>query len=36
MFLLKADVSILADAGSVIAIGLSVVFLVLLLLTGVF
>ena len=36
MFLLNADVSILADAGSVIAIGFSVVFLVLLLLTGVF
>ena len=36
MFLLNADVSILADAGSVIAIGVSVVFLVLLLLTGVF
>ena len=34
--LLSADVSILADAGSVIAIGLTVVFLVLLLLTGVF
>ena len=36
MMLLSADVSILADAGSVIAIGLTVVFLVLLLLTGVF
>ena len=36
MFLLKADVSILADAGSVIAIGLMVVFLVLLLLTAIF
>lgn len=36
MFLLNADVSILAGAGSVIAIGLTVVFLVLLLLTGVF
>ena len=34
--LLSADVSILSDAGSVIAIGLTVVFLVLLLLTGVF
>ncbi|MBQ6848645.1 MAG: OadG family protein [Clostridia bacterium] len=34
--LLSADVSVLADAGSVIAIGLTVVFLVLLLLTGVF
>jgi len=34
--LLSADVSILADAGSVIAIGFTVVFLVLLLLTGVF
>lgn len=34
--LLAADVSILADAGSVIAIGLTVVFSVLLLLTGVF
>ena len=36
MYTLNADVSILADAGSVIAIGLSVVFLVLLLLTGIF
>ena len=36
MTLLAADVSILADAGSVVAIGLSVVFLVLLLLTGIF
>ena len=36
MCLLSADVSILAEAGSVIAIGLSVVFLVLLLLTGIF
>ena len=33
---LAADVSILADAGITIAIGLTVVFLVLLLLTGVF
>ena len=36
MYTLNADLSILADAGSVIAIGLSVVFLVLLLLTGIF
>ena len=36
MSLLAADVSILADAGSVIAIGFTVVFLVLLLLTGIF
>ena len=36
MFLLNADVSVLADAGSVIAIGVSVVFLVLLLLTAIF
>lgn len=36
MFLLSANVSVLADAGSVIAIGFSVVFLVLLLLTGIF
>ena len=36
MFLLNADVSILADAGSVIAIGFTVVFLVLLLLTTIF
>ena len=36
MFLLKADLSILADAGSVIAIGFTVVFLVLLLLTTIF
>lgn len=36
MYLLQADVSILADAGSVIAIGLMVVFLVLLLLTAIF
>ncbi|MBQ7088227.1 MAG: OadG family protein [Clostridia bacterium] len=36
MYLLNADISILADAGSVIAIGLMVVFLVLLLLTAVF
>ena len=36
MCLLAADVSILADAGSVIAIGFTVVFLVLLLLTAVF
>ncbi len=33
---LAADVSILSDAGIVIAIGLTVVFMVLLLLTGVF
>ena len=33
---LAADVSILGDAGITIAIGLTVVFLVLLLLTGVF
>ena len=33
---LSADVSILGDAGITIAIGLTVVFLVLLLLTGVF
>ena len=36
MCLLSADVSILADAGMTIAIGFSVVFLVLLLLTGIF
>ena len=36
MCLLSADVSILADAGLTIAIGFSVVFLVLLLLTGIF
>ena len=36
MLTLAADLSILADAGSVIAIGLTVVFLVLLLLTTVF
>ena len=36
MSLLAADVSILADAGSVIAIGFTVVFLMLLLLTGIF
>ena len=36
MYLLGADVSILADAGSVIAIGFMVVFLVLLLLTAIF
>ncbi|MBR2319867.1 MAG: OadG family protein [Clostridia bacterium] len=36
MCLLKADLSILADAGSVIAIGFTVVFLVLLLLTMTF
>lgn len=36
MTMLSADLSILADAGSVIAIGFTVVFLVLLLLTGVF
>lgn len=36
MCLLAADLSVLADAGSVIAIGLTVVFLVLLLLTGIF
>ena len=36
MCLLAADASILADAGTVIAIGLTVVFLVLLLLTGIF
>ena len=36
MCMLSADVSILADAGSVIAIGFTVVFLVLLLLTGIF
>lgn len=36
MYLLNADISILADAGSVIAIGLTVVFLVLLLLTAIF
>lgn len=34
--LLAADLSILADAGSVIAIGFTVVFLVLLLLTAIF
>ena len=34
--LLAPDLTILADAGSVIAIGLTVVFMVLLLLTGVF
>lgn len=36
MCLLNADLSILADAGSIIAIGFTVVFLVLLLLTGIF
>ena len=36
MTLLSANLSVLADAGSVIAIGITVVFLVLLLLTGVF
>ena len=36
MYMLNADLSILADAGSVIAIGFTVVFLVLLLLTGIF
>ena len=36
MFMLNADVSILSDAGSVIAIGFTVVFLVLLLLTAIF
>ena len=36
MCLLAADVSILAGAASVVAIGLTVVFLVLLLLTGIF
>ena len=36
MFMLNADVSTLADAGTVIAIGFTVVFLVLLLLTGIF
>lgn len=36
MYVLAADVSVLADAGSVIAIGLTVVFLVLLLLTIIF
>lgn len=36
MCLLAADLSVLADAGSVIAIGLTVVFLVLLLLTAIF
>ena len=36
MCLLSADVTILADAGLTIAIGVSVVFLVLLLLTGIF
>ncbi|MBQ3202384.1 MAG: OadG family protein [Clostridia bacterium] len=36
MCLLKTDLSILADAGSVIAIGFTVVFLVLLLLTAIF
>ena len=36
MSMLAADVSILAEAGSVIAIGFTVVFLVLILLTGVF
>ena len=36
MCLLSADVSILADAGMTIVIGFSVVFLVLLLLTGIF
>ena len=34
--LLAPDLTILADAGSVIAIGLTVVFMVLVLLTGVF
>ena len=36
MCLLAADLSVLADAGSVIAIGFTVVFLVLLLLTAIF
>ena len=36
MYMLNADLSILADAGSIIAIGFTVVFLVLLLLTGIF
>lgn len=36
MCMLAADLSILADAGSVIAIGFTVVFLVLLLLTAIF
>lgn len=36
MYLLQADVSILADAGLTILIGIAVVFLVLLLLTGIF
>ena len=36
MYMLNADLSILADAGSIIAIGVTVVFLVLLLLTGIF
>jgi len=36
MYLLQADVSILADAGLTILIGFAVVFLVLLLLTGIF
>lgn len=36
MYLINANLSVLADAGSVIAIGLIVVFLVLLLLTGIF
>lgn len=36
MCMLNADLSILADAGSVIAIGFTVVFLVLLLLTVIF
>ena len=36
MCMLSADLSVLADAGSVIAIGLTVVFLVLLLLTMIF
>ena len=36
MCLLAADLSILADAGAVVAIGFTVVFLMLLLLTGIF
>ena len=36
MYLLQAAVSILADAGLTILIGIAVVFLVLLLLTGIF
>lgn len=36
MYTLSLDLSVLSNAGSVIAIGLTVVFLVLLLLTGIF